>query len=99
MQDRGAERNALLPAAWKTTRDLVLLPFQSREFENPALLLVAFLVGDSVHAGEKVQVLVDTQIVVERELLRHVADLLAHALGPQSAPFTRQFHCACGRRE
>jgi len=34
-----------------------------------------------IDAGKKVEVLVDGEVIVERELLRHVADLLPHVLG------------------
>ena len=44
----------------------------------------------AVDAGEEVEVLVDGEIVVERELLRHVPDLAPHARRAQAAALAGQ---------
>src|ERR1035438_2171705 len=78
VHDGGAEGDTLLPASWQTGRDLIFLPFEPRERQHPADSLVALTLRHAVNAGEEVKVLSDGHIVVERELLRHVTDLLAY---------------------
>src|SRR5437899_101669 len=51
----------------------------------------------AVDADEEVEVLVDGEVVVERELLRHVADLLPHALRAERADLARKPHLALAR--
>src|SRR5262249_12893429 len=44
--------------------------------------------------GEELEVLADRQVVVEGELLRHVADALPDVLGPEVAALAREPHLA-----
>src|SRR5262245_24528085 len=54
---------------------------------------------NSVNAGEEVEVVVDRQIVVERELLRHIADAPPQEARTQAAALASQLHLAAARRE
>ena len=85
MHDGGAKGDALLPAARQASGDQLFLAFESREIENPAFLLFEFFRGDTVDAAEEIQVLGDGEVVVERKLLRHIADLLADFGGAKLA--------------
>ncbi len=100
VHDGSAEGDTLLPAARQTASDLVFLPFESRERQHPADFLVALTLGHSVDASEKAEILSDGHIVVERELLRHVTDLLANAFRAQVALFAGKPHAsACGFKQ
>ena len=55
--------------------------------------------GNSVDAGEEFEVFGDRQVVVERKLLRHVADLLPYLRGTKAAALAGQLHAAAGGRE
>ena len=83
MQDCRAEGHTLLPPARQTSRDLVLLALQPRKRQHPLYFLVAFALGYAVNAGEEIQVFLDRKVVVQGELLRHVADPLAYGSRPQ----------------
>ena len=50
---------------------------------SPTLALAsrAEIPGNAVHSREKVDVLLYGEIIVERELLRHIADVFPHLLG------------------
>src|SRR4029079_10213033 len=50
-------------------------------------------------AGEKIEVIVNRQIVIQRELLRHISDAPSHETRTQTAAFARQFHLSAGWRE
>ncbi len=96
VHDRGAEGHALFPAAGQAAGELVLLALESRERHHPLLHLVAFPLVDAVHSREEVEILVDREIVVEREFLRHVADALAYGLSAHAAALAGEFHLARG---
>ena len=49
--------------------------------EHVIFALGAALAGDAVHAGEEIDVLFDREVVIEGELLRHVADVAADLFG------------------
>ena len=53
----GAESDALLPAARQAAGNLSLLAFKAGEPQDPAPLIVAFFFGNSVDAGEELEVL------------------------------------------
>src|SRR5262245_50342025 len=78
VHDGRAEGDTLLPSSGQTAGDLTPLAFEPRKREYPALFLFALLVGHTVDAREEIQVLFYREVVVERKLLRHIADLLAH---------------------
>src|SRR5262249_56378816 len=56
----------------------------SRERGYAPFPLFASLGCHAVNAGAEVEVLFYREVVVERKLLRHIADLLAHAAGAQA---------------
>src|SRR5262249_9788137 len=96
VHDRRAERDALLPPAGQAARDLLASTLEARERQDPADLLLTLAVGDSVDAGEEPEILADRQVVLERELLRHVADPLAYLFGAEVATLASQLHLAAG---
>ena len=82
VHDAGGERQPLLPAAGQRAGELVAPRRQAKLLERAVDML-----GDRLQLVEprhEFQVLGDRQILVERELLRHVADfaLDLQALGP-----------------
>src|SRR5208283_2586396 len=92
VHDGGAEGDTLLPASRQTAGDLVFLPFEPRERHHPAYFLVALTRGHAVDASEKTEIFSDGHIVVEGELLRHIADLLANVFRAQVALLAGQPH-------
>ncbi len=81
MHERAGERETLLDAAGKRAGVHVLLPGELEDLDD-LLPPRRDLVGrHEVHLGEELDVLVDREVVVERELLRHVADARLHAVG------------------
>ena len=58
----------------------------------------AFIVGNTIYAGKKVQVVFDGKVVVQRELLGHVSDALSHN-SRSHATFARQLYLAFRWRE
>src|SRR5207249_9231705 len=97
VHDRRAKRHALLPPARQAARQLTALALEARELEHPALAGRPPTRRHAVDAGEEVEVLVDGEVVVERELLRHVADLLPHALRAERSDLAREPHLALAR--
>ncbi len=77
-QDAGAERQALLPAARQLAGQLALAALQAQPLDGGARLPGG--VGEAVDAGDELQVLQDRQVLVEREALRHVADVVLDLL-------------------
>ena len=101
VQDRRAERHALFPSLRQAADQLNFSALQPRERNHPAHFLRALVFGNAVDAGEEFEVFRDRQVVVERKLLRHVADLLPHLGGTQAAALARQLHarrCVGGSR-
>ena len=73
-QDAGAERQALLPAARQRAGQLRLAALQARAARwRPRASLLG--IGEAVDAGDELQVLLDGEVLVEAEALRHVADV------------------------
>ena len=99
VHDGRAERHALFPAAGQAADQLMLLALETGKLEHPANLLLPLVLGHTVDAGKEVQVLIDGQIVVQRKLLRHVADSLAHVRRTQMAPLARELHLSARRIE
>ena len=78
VQHRAPQRQALLPSAGEGAGDEIFLSFQVRHLQRPFDARVQFSSVDAVETGKQTYVLNDLEIVIERELLRHIADLLAH---------------------
>src|SRR5262245_39722011 len=98
VHDGRAEGYALLPSSGQTACDLTFFPFESRKREYPALLIFALPVGHAVVAREETQVIFSREVVVERKLLRHIADLPAHGAGAQ-ASFASEVYFSARRLE
>src|SRR6266508_4660142 len=96
---RRPEGHALLPAAGQAAGDLAAAVLEAGEGEDPSLPLFAALGRHAVDAGEEVQVLDDGEVVVQGELLGHVADPLPHALRAKPAAFAGQLDVPGGRLE
>ncbi len=75
------ERQPLLPPPREATRAAVEIGFHSRELDQLGLASFALAVGEAVDAAVEVHVLLDGEVGIERELLRHVADRLPDLFG------------------
>ena len=73
VHDAGGERQPLLPAARQSARQLVAARRQAEFLERARDMLLDRL--QLVETRHEFEVLADREILVERELLRHVADL------------------------
>ncbi len=82
VQHRGRERQPLLPAAGQRTRGLFPARFQPQLRQR--LRHPPRAVAHAVDAGDEEQVLLDGQVLVEREPLRHVAGEALDLAGPRA---------------
>src|SRR5215469_584811 len=90
MHDSRAERNTLLPSPGKGSSDHPLFAAQFRGFKHPLFALLAHAFIHTVQTGIEVQVLADRQVVVKRELLRHVPYPGTHGSRPQPLRLSQQ---------
>ena len=72
VHDAGGKRESLLPAARKRASELMAARGQAEILER---LATASRLGEVVEPGDEIEVLLDRQVLVEREPLGHVADL------------------------
>ncbi len=79
MQQAGGERQALLPAARQRARQLVAAVVQAEPLQRRLDPLVAAVEAEDPR-GE-LQVFLDGQVLVEPELLRHIADVALDFVG------------------
>src|SRR5438477_5858620 len=80
MHERRGEREALLPPAGKRGGEPVAIRSDVRQLDCPLLSLAPFGAFQPIDRAEEVEVLVDGEIAIKRERLRHVADVLANEL-------------------
>ncbi len=83
VHDAGGQRQPLFPAAGQRAGELVAPAGKAKLFQRPCdMILDRF---QAVQAGNEFEVFTDCQVLVERELLRHVANLVLdlQALGPE----------------
>src|SRR5262249_31608159 len=99
MHDSGAEGHPLFPTSRQAPGDLILLSLESREGEHPLSLFCALALGDTVDAGEEVQILLYAKFLIESKLLRHIAEPLTDAAGSQAAAFSRELNVSDGGLE
>ncbi len=99
MHDGGAESDALFPPPWQTPGDQLLLALQSRERQRPVTPGRALGVRNAIDAGKEREVFFDAQIVIQREFLGHVPELLADGLRAQAASLPGELHLAGGGSE
>src|SRR5262249_49018827 len=99
VHDRGAERHALLPAARQAACELAAPALEAGGLQHPLLAGRPPLPRALVDAGKEIEVLVDREIVVERKLLGHVAELLPDVLRTQLADLACQSHLARAGRQ
>ena len=81
MQYGAAESQPLLPANRQRARGVLPTSFEPRHFQRPFEARRNFFFRHAIHAGEELQIFGNPEVVVERELLRHIPDVLAHSLG------------------
>ena len=77
VHDAGGEGQTLFPAAGEFARELVPARGEAEALERGAH--GSARVGQAVEAGDEIEVLLDGEVLVERELLSHVADLVLDA--------------------
>src|SRR5262245_7133518 len=70
----------------------MLFAFEARKLQHPRNLFGPFTGRHAVHTREELEVLIDRQIVVERKLLRHVADALPHGRCANRALHARKLY-------
>ncbi len=80
VEDRAAERQPLLPADGQRPGQAALAAGEAGQAQDPGQATVDGLSGETVGAAEKADVLGHGQVLVERELLGHVADDLFDTL-------------------
>ena len=78
MQHRTAQRQALLPAARQRADNQIFLPLEVSHLKDPLDALLQRVGRYTIESGEQPDVFDDLEVVVQREFLRHVADVLAH---------------------
>jgi hypothetical protein len=81
MENRASERQALPPAASERAGERALAAAESRHVEHEVASRREPIGAQPVDAAEEGDVLIDRQLLVQRELLRHVADAPLHAFG------------------
>ena len=74
MEDRAAKREPLTPPTRQCPRELVFAAPKAGHLEHEVTTSSKALAGQSVHTSEERDVLIDSERLVEREALRHVAD-------------------------
>ena len=81
VEDGATKREALAPSAGQIACERVFASQQARHLEHELAARHETFTRQSVDAAEELDVLIDRQRLVERELLRHVADRAFHAFG------------------
>ncbi len=81
VHERAGERELLLHAPGELAGEAIAEARQARGLEQAPRLLRACGPSDAEHVRVKVDVLVDGEVLVEPEALRHVADVALDALG------------------
>ena len=77
----------------------VAIGLQAGHFDDPLLPLGLLFRTDAIDAGVEVDVLLDGQVLVERELLAHVADVGLDFLGLRADVEAGDAAAAAGRRQ
>src|SRR5688572_30656676 len=80
MQDGAAERESLPPAAGQLAGEGIATVGQARHVEHERAPIVEAAAAQAVDTAKEPDVLVHGERLVQRELLRHVADTPLHAL-------------------
>ena len=73
VQQARGQRQSLLPAAGKTASQLFAPTGKAKVFQRLIDHLAA--ISHAEHAGDEIEVFTNAQVVPQRKLLRHVADL------------------------
>src|SRR5579871_5768883 len=76
VQDRAPERETLLPAAREKSGEAGSAFFDPGHFQHIGFALGAAGLRNAVDAAEEIDVLFHSEVVVEREFLRHVPDVM-----------------------
>src|SRR6185437_2216685 len=78
-QRAGAEREPLLPATGELARQLLLAAGQAKALDH--LARGAACVVDAIESRHELQILPHRKVLIQREALRHVADLALDLVG------------------
>ena len=81
MHQRAGQRQPLFEAKGQLIRGVGSDSCQAKRLAHPVDFLVLGAPSQAVNAGEKAQVLLDRQVAVQRELLRHIPQMLARLAG------------------
>src|SRR5215469_4608584 len=81
VKNGAAEGQPLLPSTGKSAGESAASLGDSGHAEHVVFSFGTAFAGNAVDAAEEIDVLVDREVVIERELLRHVADGAADIVG------------------
>ncbi len=99
VHQRATQRQLLLHSARQLPREALLERPEIREVVQPLQALGALGLGHRVEVGVELDVLAHREVVIEPEALRHVGDVLLHALGvPRHAHARHQRVARRGRQ-
>ena len=99
VQNRTAQRQPLLPAAGQVRGPRAAMVAQAGHLQNPLFASRLLFGRNAIDAAVKIDVLLDRQILVEREFLAHVADVRLDPLGLAANVKTADRAAAAGRRQ
>src|SRR2546428_11221680 len=96
MEHRAAQGEPLLPAAGELSREPAKIRLQAVQFHNVGHSPSQPVRFEAVDAPVKLEALLDRQIAVQAEILRHVTDPLANSLrlGADVEPLHLSVACA-----
>jgi hypothetical protein len=90
VHDCRAKSDALLPTARQAAGHQMAPALQPGKRKHPTLFFSAFCKRHFVNAGKELEILIDGQVVIQRKLLRHVANPLTHEFGSQRSRLSGQ---------
>ena len=99
MHYRGSEGDPLLPTSREASREVMLAPLQPTGFQHPVNFFWLQPPGHPIDAAVEGEVLQNGEVIVEGELLTHIANARSHIGSAQIRCFPRQFDMSTGGRQ
>ena len=99
VQHRAAKRQPLLPSAREFSRKPIKIRPETVQLDDFIHAPLQPIGGQAVNAPIEREILVDRQIVVQTELLRHVADAFAHFFRMRANVEPFDLRRAAGKRQ